>query len=51
MKAPNINKHFYISITKSIVRVVSCILCFKFIIILPIGLIVAELLGVVEEIL
>lgn len=48
----NSKKHFYVSFAKSVVRGLGCILCVLCdqIYILPLALLVAEILGVVEEI-
>jgi len=53
VKAPDVNKHFIISIVKSAIRISSCIVAIQFNTwqILAIGFVVAEILGVVEEIL
>lgn len=53
MKAPDVNKHFVISCIKSIVRICACILAlvFKTLAVFAIGILVAELLGIVEELL
>lgn len=44
--------HFYISIIKSLIRMISCVaaVLFKNILILPVGLFLAELLGMLEEV-
>ena len=53
MKAPDVNKHFIISCIKSGIRIVSCIaaLIFKTFGVFVIGLLIAEVLGIVEELL
>lgn len=53
MKAPDVNKHFIISIVKSSIRILACVIaviCNNWKII-ALGLIIAEGLGVLEELL
>lgn len=51
MKAPDVNKHFIISIIKSSVRMLGCILGFINPLYVFVLFFIAELLGIVEEIL
>lgn len=42
--------HFLISVAKSAIRIISCIIALKSIIVLPIGFLIAEILGILEEV-
>lgn len=52
MKQPNAKWHFIISLFKSIIRILGCVCAiYGYIIFLPVCLLVAEVLGIVEELL
>jgi hypothetical protein len=44
--------HFYISLIKSAIRILGCIICITqgSVVILAVGLLLAEILGIVEEV-
>lgn len=51
MKAPSVKMHFYFSLVKSAIRILSCALglTLKDYTFALVGLIVAELVGIIEE--
>lgn len=53
MKSPDVVKHFIISYAKSIIRIITCIIAYMThsIEVLCIGLAMAEVLGLLEELL